>query len=162
VVGLGTDRQAELYDHSLKYIKLARELTSDFKEVGEKLKDYAERSASLLEREGVLPTLAFIASRVGNKGLLEACAAEPCKVRERVRLSLKVGGDDLAHALIYNCYARWLLRFIPIERSFERDPTVIMEELVTRFADYGFKLRVMIELSQLAVALKHLATGEFG
>ena len=169
------DRAARIYRHAWNYVKLLRRLEQSVEEDTEqkkqagKVKDnfrsYSERFASSLERDGVLPTLAFIASK-SDVNVMKELARNFAKLIEEPSPGLKKGLENaevFAYSLIYDCYSRWLAEsgLIP-SGEYEGDPLAAISQVIDRSEDIRFKARIVAELSMLAVALKHLAAGAFG
>lgn len=160
------DRVAEAYKHAWGYIEYLRDLESkskeapqdSVKEVEDRFQKYSERFASMLEREGVLQVMAFIASKSGQ--MLKKLA----DTFPRAEKLGQVRGyeEELAHSLIFDCYSRWLVKLgLMKEEDYRSNPLSIMNALSERVDDVGFKLNVLTELSTVAIALKNLAAGAF-
>lgn len=173
-----SDRIAKMYKHVWRYIDLLKRLQKareklrgkfDISDLEEKFVSYSERFASLLEKEGVLSLLSFIASKSKRKvwDELSEGVEKAYRVNEYSDEELKklkdVESEDLAHSLLYDCYARWLIEFklADLREEYKNDPLVLIGGLVEKFGDMAFKHHITEELFKLAIAVKHLAAGEF-
>ena len=156
-----SDRIAEMYEYVWEYIELLKRLEKAQK----KFVGYSERYASLLQKEGVLSTLSFIASKSSHdarKGLSRGVEGHS---DEKLVEKLKdVKAEALAHSILYDCYAGWLVKrgLVNVGEGYVDDPLIVIKKIAEGFGDLGLKYRITEELSRLAIAVKYLATGEFG
>ncbi|RLI28750.1 type III-B CRISPR module-associated protein Cmr5 [Candidatus Bathyarchaeota archaeon] len=156
-----SDRIAEMYEYVWEYIKLLKRLEKTQK----KFTGYSERYASLLQKEGVLSTLSFIASKSSRNARKELSrGVEGYSDEELVERLKDVEAEALAHSILYDCYARWLVKrgLINVGERYVNDPLVVIKKIAEGFGDLGLKYRITEELSRLAIAVKYLAIGEFG
>ncbi|MEM2498396.1 MAG: type III-B CRISPR module-associated protein Cmr5 [Candidatus Nezhaarchaeales archaeon] len=155
---MSKDLLADAYNTAWKYVELLKKINSN--ELIERVRSYAERFASYLERDGVLPTLMFMASKSSWKVRKEL--GKGLEGVSEVKLD-DVRVEEYAHSILYECYVSWLVRrgLIPRE-DYEEDSLNAVVKLATEFDRPSVKAYVMNELSRIAIAFKHVVVGEFG
>lgn len=150
------------YEHAWKYVMLAKRTGRE--QLWECLTSYSDRYASMLANAGVIPLFSFLASRAGKVlSLLGQTGPDGIDLKSLERYLEDDASGKVAHAMIFDCYARWLIKRLKImdEAEYCCGPLGILRALIEKTRDVGYTELVLSELSKVAIALKYLAAGEF-
>ncbi|GEM_PF-5628014 len=151
------DRIAQMYEHASHYVRIASRLGPEGQK---KLKSYAASCSTSIVAEGLLATLSFEASKAKEKAIREVIKA---RNSEAISTLEEIKEEELAHALVYDCVASWILPLVGVkEELYQEKPLEILLRLAERYNDLALKSRTLHEACLLLEALKRLAEGEFG
>lgn len=156
------DRIAQMYEHAWHYIGIINKLSPEERlaDVGKKLKSYATSCSTSVVAEGLLAALSFEASKAGEKAIKEVIKISKGEDTNKLE---GVENENLAHALVYDCVASWILPLLGEREGFYREnPLKVLLLLAKRSSDLILKSRMLNEVYLLLEALKRLAEGEFG
>lgn len=154
--------QYNAYEHAWKYVMLAKR--TGHEKLWECLTSYSDRYASMLANAGVIPLFSFLASRAGRVlHFLGQTGPDGIDLKSLERYLDGDASGKVAHAIIFDCYARWLIKRLKImdEVEYGGDPLGILRALIEKTRNVGLTELVFSELSNVAIALKNLAAGEF-